>query len=247
MLKVDLHLHTCDCRKEAGIGYDAFELIDAAAEQSFDVISITNHDTITYNNRLKEYAGERGIVLIPGIELTLHGKHILAYNVSDCITGCTSYANLQNRKNDNSLFIAPHPFYPARHSLGKHFFQWQGLFDAVEFCHFYTKRFGFNGEAVRHARQYGLPMVGTSDSHSMHQLGTTYSMIDAEKNDEAIIAAIKKGAVEIMTKPLSHTLIAKIMQEVFIKVPFRQIAGACSTAFTSLWQRQQAAKGERSV
>ena len=75
-LKADLHIHTpedpVDC-----VGYTAKELISRAADEGFDVISITHHRQITFNQDLSCYAKERGILLISGIEMPIHERHVL--------------------------------------------------------------------------------------------------------------------------------------------------------------------------
>src|SRR5438034_8390327 len=76
-LRADLHLHTRE--RESFITYDARELIDGAEHAGFQVLSITNHDTVTFSADLEAYARERGILLIPGVEATIEGKHVLLY------------------------------------------------------------------------------------------------------------------------------------------------------------------------
>ena len=63
-LKCDLHLHTKEDSRHQ-LNYNAKELIDAASGHGYDVLSITNHNTVTYNRELADYAEERGILLIP--------------------------------------------------------------------------------------------------------------------------------------------------------------------------------------
>lgn len=76
-LKADLHPHTRE--GEAFIAWQARDLIDRAAREGFQVLSITNHDRLTFSQELAAYARERGILLIPGVEATLEGRHVLLY------------------------------------------------------------------------------------------------------------------------------------------------------------------------
>lgn len=234
MLKADLHLHTCDGIVENFIDYNAFKLIDTAMGMGFDVLSITNHDAITYNDYLKDYARERGILLIPGVEITMRGKHILAYNIRKQFSSIKTIADIKRIKDMNNLFIAPHPYFPAAHSLGRKFMEWQHLFDAVELSHFYTEDVDFNKQAVLKAKELNIPLIGTSDSHVLRQFNTTYTMIDAEKNTEAVFDAIRKGAVEIVTSPLSLSDIGMIMYELVIGHSVRKIGTACFYFFSLL-------------
>jgi hypothetical protein len=48
-----------------------------------------------------------------------------------------------------------------------------------------------------------LPLVGTSDCHRLWQLGTTYSLLEAEqKSIPAVFAAIRAHRVRVVTAPL---------------------------------------------
>ena len=47
-LKADLHLHTAEDPVDR-VGYTARELITKAADKGFDVISITNHQQMTFS------------------------------------------------------------------------------------------------------------------------------------------------------------------------------------------------------
>ena len=49
----------------------------------------------------------------------------------------------------------------------------------------------------------GIPLVGTSDCHRIWQLGTTYTLVDAdEKTVPGVFAAIRAGRVRVVTAPL---------------------------------------------
>ena len=80
-LKADFHMHTKDDPQDYKfVRHSAEELIDHAASLKFQVLSITNHDKITYSPYLREYAAHRGILLLPGAEATIEGKHVLIIN-----------------------------------------------------------------------------------------------------------------------------------------------------------------------
>jgi len=212
-LKADLHLHTCEGPREAFLSYDSFQIIDTAMQQGYDVCAITNHDTVTWSSYLSDYARERGILLIPGIEITLDRKHILAYSTEPESLCRSTLEGLHEANDRNTLYIAPHPFFPGPSSLGSKLFAWRTLFDAVEVCHLYLSFLNFNQKAIAAAGTLGLPLVGTSDAHTMQQLGTTYARIFAEKDPASLIEAVKAGAVDVVTEPLSPARMAGIVLE----------------------------------
>jgi hypothetical protein len=94
------------------------------------------------------------------------------------------------------------------------------LFDALEYCHFYSPLINFNQKAVELSRSFGFPLVGNSDAHFLSQLGTTYSLIYAEKNLEAIFAAIRQNKVKVATRPLKHLEMGSIVNR-FLRMKLR--------------------------
>ncbi len=208
-LKADLHIHTAEDPEDL-ILYTAKELIDRAHELGYSVLAITNHNQVCYSKYLRDYAAERGIVLIPGMEASIRKRHVLLYNLAFEDISRSDMKSLARVRTRNSLVIAPHPFYPSHLALGNELIKHIQLFDAIEHCHFYSRFIDFNKKAIRVARQYGLPMVGTSDAHQRLQFHTTYSLIDAEPHPEAVIQAIKNGRVEVVTRPLPLPVLLKI-------------------------------------
>jgi hypothetical protein len=69
--------------------------------------------------------------------------------------------------------------------------------------HFYTKQIDFNRPAMRLAREVGLPLLGTSDSHLPRQFGTTDSLIEGELTVTSALAAIRKGRMRVVSRPLT--------------------------------------------
>lgn len=216
-LKVDLHTHTAEDPYER-IGYDAYALIDRASEEGFDVLAITNHDTITYNDELAGYADEKGILLIPGTEAHFSKKHVLILNPGfrEVPLGW-SLEDLGKIKKDTSLIIAPHPFFPSSKSLKSDLVSYLSLFDGIEFSHFYNHLVNCNRKGIQIALQSKMPLIGSSDCHTLWQFGTTYSFVEAKKEIPSIIKAIKEGKIEIFTNPLSLMALFRIAVHLFLR------------------------------
>jgi hypothetical protein len=217
-LKADLHLHTAEDPLDR-VRYTAKELILKAADQGFDVISITNHQQITFNQDLFTYAQERGILLIPGIEMTIQRRHVLVLN-PPMYKMCSDFFSLSKLRRPETLIIAPHPYFPGTYSLNGYLLKHLNLFDALEYCHFYSPMINFNQRAVEVSRSLGFPLVGNSDAHFLSQLGTTYSWIYSEKNLEAIFAAIRQNKVRVTTRPLRHLEMGSIANR-FLRMKLR--------------------------
>ena len=142
-IKSDFHLHTRDDREDR-IGHSEKELIDHAAANGFSALAITNHNTFTFNNDLRSYAEDSGILLIPGVEKTVEGKHVLILNASPATEKITTFEDLRKAKEDDVFLIAPHPFFKHHNCLEKKLYKHIELFDALEFCFFYSKWFNLN-------------------------------------------------------------------------------------------------------
>lgn len=210
MLKVELHTHTSDDPLDR-IPHSTTELIDRAAALGYDALAITLHDRQLDVSPLTSYAADRGIVLIPGIERTIEGRHVLLLNFSSGAEDVRSFDDLAALKRERTgLVVAPHPFFPAPHSLLGRMNRHADLFDAVEYNAMYTSSLNFNLLAERWARAHGKPMVGNCDVHRLAQLGTTYSVVDADPNPTSICQAIAAGQVRVVTQPIAWSTAVRL-------------------------------------
>jgi predicted metal-dependent phosphoesterase TrpH len=203
VLKVELHSHTADDPSDP-IPYSTAELIDRAAELGYDALAVTLHNRQLDVASLRPYAAERGVTLIPGVERTIQGKHVLLLNFRRGAEEVQTFDDLRRlRQRESGLVVAPHPFFPHPSCLRGLMNRHDDLFDAVEYHALHTRAVNFNDAAARWARERGLPMVGNGDVHALWQMGTTYSLVDAEREPDAICAAIRAGAVTVEARPLS--------------------------------------------
>ena len=94
---IDLHTHTTASDGE----FTPSKLIDLAISGDIKALSITDHDTIDGLKEAVDYAEDKDIIFIPGVELKAHCKsgqmHILGYNID--------YNNLNLQKKLNDLVI----------------------------------------------------------------------------------------------------------------------------------------------
>jgi len=199
-LKADFHTHSADDPRDE-LSHSSEMLIDAAAQLNFRVLALTCHEEAVATRRLSEYARRRGIVLVPGIEAYIEGKHLLILNPDKEQCAATTFGQLRELGRRDAVFIAPHPYYPSFHSLGRALEANIDLFDAIEYCTMYFWWASFNRKAVRIARKYGLPLIGSSDVHALPYCDSTHTRIDAEPTVPGIIEAIRAGRVTLETRP----------------------------------------------
>jgi predicted metal-dependent phosphoesterase TrpH len=215
VLKVELHSHSGDDPVDR-IPYTTWQLIDRAADLGYDALAVTLHDKALDTWRFADYAAQRGVVLIPGIERTIQGRHVLMLNFSRAAERVETFRDLAAlRSRESGLVIAPHAFFPGSTCLGSLLDKHRDLFDAVEWNAMFTRTVNFNDAAFRWARANDKPMVGNCDVHRLHQLGTTYSLVDAEPNPDAICAAIRAGRVSVQATPLSLMTAVTTMADMF--------------------------------
>lgn len=205
MLKADLHIHTTeDPVNHWKVKHDVFQLIDYAASKGFKVLAITLHNKLFYNEKIKDYAKNKDIILIPGIEVRIGLQDFLVLMKKPIrnVENIKSYDDLRSFKKKNSkdiIIIAAHLFYPRYV-----FFPINPKYDVAdsfEYSHFYTTWLNLNRRAVKIARSLGKPVIGNSDAHALWQMNHTYSIIDSKKDVDSVFSAIKKGDVSVITEP----------------------------------------------
>jgi predicted metal-dependent phosphoesterase TrpH len=219
LLKADFHVHTSE-DPEDPVEYSALELIDTASRIGYAVLSITNHNAVTWDERLAAYAAGKGILLLPGVELSVAGrKHVLAVNTglrgNDLGRRFRRFEELASLRGDTTLIIAPHPFYKAPVCVGRDLKKYRGLFDALESSHFYSRLINPNRKAERFSLRHGIPMVGTSDAHFRAQFGRAYSLVEATRDPRSVVDAVKKGRVRIVCPPLTVAGMAGTLMRLF--------------------------------
>lgn len=201
-LKADFHAHSADDPRDT-LRFSSEMLLDAASAEGIEVFSITCHERLVYTPSLSRYAERRGILLVPGIEAMIENCHVLILNPDPDHVRARTFADLRALGRRNAAFVAPHPFYPTPNSLMRRLGQNIDLFDAIEWCSLYLGPLNPNILAARAARRYGLPMIGTSDTHALPYCCTTFSWIETEPSIPGVVQAIRDGRVEVDTRSWS--------------------------------------------
>jgi predicted metal-dependent phosphoesterase TrpH len=204
MIKVELHAHVKGDPSDR-IFHTPFHLIDRAARLGYGAVAITLHNRWTDPAPLGDYAAERGITVLSGIERNIGRKHLLIINGPKDAARLNSFDDvIAFKAQTGALVVAPHPFYPIGSAMGRLLDQMPTLADAIEINSVYVRGVNFNRRAIDWATRNGKPLVGNTDLHLLMQMGTTYSLVDSEdRTPDAICDAIRGGRVQVRSTPLS--------------------------------------------
>ncbi|MHC1586575.1 MAG: CehA/McbA family metallohydrolase [Candidatus Hecatellaceae archaeon] len=192
-LKIDLHVHTI-YSGDSSITLEA--AIQAAKTVELDGLALTDHDSCQAWKHIGRLEGQ-GVLLIPGIEVSSAGGHILALGVMEPIPpGLPVRETVEEIWRKGGIAVAAHPLCPFKKSLGEEVLR-EVKFDAIETLNASTIPFLYSSELKRAsmiAEELGLPQVGGSDSHTPETIGKAYTIVEAdEPSVKAVLKAIKNG------------------------------------------------------
>jgi hypothetical protein len=210
-LKAELHSHcSLDPIDYKLCDHSPEDLIAEAARLGYEILAITCHNLDVWGRDLADYARSLGVFLIPGMEVSTEGtRHTLVYNFHTGAENLNTLSKIRERMRDDTLVIAPHPYFPGKACL-RHLLEPNiDIFDAIENSGFYAPALNFNRRARATAAKFAKPLVGNGDVHYLWQLGKTCTWIYAEPNLLSIINAVKTGQVRLETQALTYLDIAR--------------------------------------
>lgn len=193
-MKIDFHVHT-------SYSYDSIfgpkEMVKAALKKGLDCIAITDHNKIKGALEALEFAKDKPILIIPGIEIKSKDGDILALGIKENIPkGLPAKETIKKIKKLGGKVFIPHPF-AFNCSFKKDL---EGLIreiDGIETLN--ASIFGSgNKKAADFAEKYRLPKIAGSDAHSPWFLGKVYLEIEGKNLSlNEIFEKIKRGEGEI--------------------------------------------------
>lgn len=189
MLSCDLHVHTSFSRDGESTPE---EMIRRAEATGLDAIAITDHDTV--EGAIAALGIPASIVIIPGIEISTRQGHLIALGVTEKIpSGLDVLETIALARGMGAVLILPHPYHIWRHGVGRKLRSALYSVDAIEV---FNSRYivgSANLKAARIARRIGKPCVGGSDAHHSRYVGFGRTNVDAERDCQSILAAIRAG------------------------------------------------------
>ncbi|MFQ6064335.1 MAG: PHP domain-containing protein [Candidatus Bathyarchaeia archaeon] len=187
VLKIDLHVHTC--YSSDGITAPR-EVVAYAKKQGLDGVAITDHDTV--DGALKLFK-KTDLIIIPGIEVTTLGGHMLGFNITKPIpSNLSSSETIQRIHEAGGIAAVAHPVTFLK--------GWRSSdvnldLDAIEVINSATVPFFYSTQLSRKlALRLNLPQIAGSDAHYGPEIGFAYTLINADPELNEIVNAIRKGA-----------------------------------------------------
>lgn len=187
-MKCDLHCHT-------SYSYDSTalpkEIVKAALKRGIDCLAITDHGEIKGVQEAIEFAKDKPILIIPGIEIKSKEGDILGLNVKEIIPNkLSARETIKNIKELGGLAIIAHPF--------NWFCSFKGNLEnlaseGIGIEVFNASIFGPGNEiALNFSKKYGLPFTVGSDAHFPNFVGRAYLEVPGDNLSlEEILNQIK--------------------------------------------------------
>ena len=205
-MKAELHAHcSLDPDDYRMCRFSPEHLISQAAVLGYEILAITCHNLDIWNHELSDFARCKGIVLLPGMEVSCEGnRHVLVYNFKTGAENLNTLEKISKRSRPDTLVVAPHPYFPGETCLGNLLAGHMDIFDAIELSGFCVPGIDFNRKAAKVAAGHKKPTMGSGDIHLLWQLGKTCTCIYSQPDVSHIIAAIKEGNVQMEMKELTY-------------------------------------------
>ena len=194
-LKLDLHVHS----KYSSDSSSTFEGINRRCrELGLDGYALCDHDSI---DGLAE-AGEKscGLVVVPCLEVTARGAHILCLEPSSLVpSGFSIVDTVGQIHGRGGTAILAHPYAIPR-SFVRFAEAEKAGFDAIEVANSAQIPFGVvTGWNRGMAERLGLPQTGGSDAHIPELVGRSYTVVEADSREPRdVVDAIRGGRTEVV-------------------------------------------------
>jgi predicted metal-dependent phosphoesterase TrpH len=194
-LRLDLHVHSFHSVDSVNL---FGEINQRCHTTGLDGYALCDHDSLKGLEEAREKAAD--LVVIPGVEVTARGAHVLCLDPNEIVSSGLSVAEtVEKIRAQGATSILAHPFRISTNLLRYKDAEAIG-FDAIEVANAAQFPFRMAMELNRGmARRLGLPQTGGSDSHIPETIGRSITVVESESKDiEDVIAAIKKGKTEVM-------------------------------------------------
>lgn len=179
VLRVDMHLHT-DASPDSSLTVE--EAIETAKSKGLAGIAVTDHNTMEAVDSAVKLGEEKGLLVIPGVEVSTKEGHLLVYGVRSPPAADVSMADTIGEVHEaRGIAVMSHPFRRF-HGAGRRV-DVKGLrLDGIETFNGHTSE-GSNDLARKLAEEVSLKGIGGSDAHNRAEIGNCYTEFTLVSSD----------------------------------------------------------------
>lgn len=200
-MKIDLHLHT---KPRSQCSYiEPADLIEEALKIGLDGFCLTEHQVLWEVDAVRELAGDSGLKIFRGNEITTAQGDVLVFGLEKDIQGIITIQELQQEVQAAGAYsIIAHPFRGFK-TFGttdlKMNAEQASKQKKLQFVHAIEIKNGKvtdqdNDLARQVAEKLGLPGTGGSDAHNIDDVGTFVTVFDQDiETDQQLVEALFSG------------------------------------------------------
>jgi predicted metal-dependent phosphoesterase TrpH len=189
MYKIDLHTHSSASPDGALLAKNYREALKRGV---LDYVAVTDHDSISFAQKLHQEIGEQVIV---GEEITTQQGEIIGLYLKQGIPADLSVEEAVKAVHDqDGLVYIPHPFETVRKGLSREVLE--GIAEDVDIIEVHNGRALFQNRgalAKEWSARHDTPSASSSDAHGQHGWGKAYSLI-ADKPTVKTLPSLLKDA-----------------------------------------------------
>ncbi|MCM8821944.1 MAG: hypothetical protein NC831_03920 [Candidatus Omnitrophica bacterium] len=199
-LKGNFHIHTT---RSDGV-FSPQDVINKYFELGYDFLSFSDHDVLITEKDYK-LLDNKGLILIPGVEISASGVHLLYIDAAEEIYPDSSRQKVLNdiqaifNKTGKGFAIINHPDWQNEfnHCSIEQMMEWTGYL-GIEIYNGVIGRLDGNQYAINKwdillSKEKKVWGFANDDSHRPGDYGLGWNVVFAEKYPESIIDAVRKG------------------------------------------------------
>ncbi len=213
---VDFHTHSI-LSHDGGITTEEYQ--DILKSNRLHCVAVTDHNHISFAQRLHQQLGEQIIV---GEEVSSRDGHIIGLFLHDRIApGLSAAETIQLIKAQDGIVYIPHPFEQWRSGISAEVLE--KVLERVDIIERYNAR-GLQHHAegkilqLQQMAKHPIGLAAGSDAHGPHGIGTAYTLLTQLPTRTTLVSLMQKASLITAPAPFFSRLdpfihrITKIIQ-----------------------------------